>query len=235
MSPNGKSIPRLTWHRQEDLNLLEGDWRRVQGRYVQFEDGRPKLSSQGEPIVKGDDALQTLEAIPGQSLPAGSSVRFSDRTAFRVLDADGNTIEGSDNSAVLILFNSESNVMRMATEREMQQAASDASRAKEDEPSPATTVDMATTNSVINSGKSIRVPTSRDPSRAAELSHKQVPTASTNAQGMPAAKPTTLITVVGSHEPITHADAGTVAPIQTKPAQPAAPPMVSLPYKCTDE
>ena len=52
---------------------------------------------------------------------------------------------------------------------------------------------------------------------------------------MPAAKPTTLITVIGSHESGTHANTSTVAPVQTEPAQPAAPPMASLPYKCTDD
>ena len=75
---HGEKGRRLVWHLPDHVEPLEGDWRRVRTekavRYMRYENGRPALSSQGEPLIRAENKiLNTAE-------PAESSrrVRFNE-------------------------------------------------------------------------------------------------------------------------------------------------------------
>ena len=81
---------RILWHRPEDLEPMEGDWSKVDGRYVRLDNGAPALDSLGEPLIANEaSTLLTLEA------EAMSGVRFDDMISYWLFDADDRLLKGS--------------------------------------------------------------------------------------------------------------------------------------------
>ncbi|KAK5690092.1 hypothetical protein LTR17_026075 [Elasticomyces elasticus] len=100
---------KVVWHRPGDLRSMDGGWRQVGDLEALSEGGMVALSSQGEPLVSSigqGGSMLSASAVNPNSIEPRTVVQWADNYVFKLVNAKGKFVRGSDGSGRILLYKS---------------------------------------------------------------------------------------------------------------------------------